>query len=355
LKILVNHELFPPYTAGGGEIYCETIVKELIKRGVDVTVVAGAWASNKYEKWNGIPIYRINLSPTRYSFNIKNFFALKKAIKEIKPDIIHAYTYHSAMPAHFISRLYKKPIVLTVLSLYLENWFKCFNPVYASFFYSFERLVFSFSYDKIIAIDYGAYNNLNRIGLEKNTVLIHTPIDTEIFKPERKKHTNSIIGTIAANLSRSPKGMKNFISLAKKIKNEYDVDFLAIGKYDEELGKKFSKAGIDSIPFISHEKVPEYLNKIDIFIGQGMAAREAMACGCITVLDNPIPLFLNYHKPEIDAGTMLTGNNLELIKSILENQEHFKQMTKKALNFVNDNFSVNKVISEIIKVYESVI
>jgi len=355
LKILVNHELFPPYTAGGGEIYCETVVKELIKRGIDVTVVAGAWEKNKFEEWDGIPVYRIDLFPTRYSFNIKNYFALKKAVKEVKPDIIHAYTYHSAIPANLISRLYDKPIVLTVLSLYLEEWFNYFNPIYSSFFYLFERSILSLPYDKIIAIDYGGYCNLKRIGLKEKAVLIHTPINTKIFKPKREQHTKPVIGTIAANLSRSPKGMNKFISLIKQIRNRYDVEILVAGKHNEKLRKKFSKLGINIIPFVPHEKVAEYLNKIDIFVGQGMAAREAMACGCITILDDPITLFSRYHKPEIDAGFMLTGDHFKLIESILENQKYFKKNARRALGFIDNNFSVNAVISKIIKVYNNVL
>lgn len=352
--MLFVYELFPPYVVGGGEIYSETLVRELIKRGVDVTVVAGAWCKNKYEVWEDIPVYRINLSPNRYSFNIKAFFALKQIIKKIKPDIIHANTYHAAMPAYLISNFYRKPIVLSVLSLILEDWFRYFNPIHASFYYSFERFIFSLPYDKIIALDYAGYCNLERIGLKEKTVIIPHPIETKIFKPKREQHDKFVIGTVG-RLYGQTKRTDLFIKLTEEIRKKYDVRFLAVGKCDKNLEITLKKKGIDHVDEVPHEKVVDYLNKIDIFIGQGMIVKEAMACGCIVLLNEDIPLLRNFHKPEIDAGVMFAGDNVKIIESILENPEHYKKIGKKASKFVNDNYSVDKIIPKYIKLYEDVI
>jgi glycosyltransferase involved in cell wall biosynthesis len=354
LKVLFTHELFPPYIAGGGEIYSEILIKELVKRGIDVNVVAGAWCNDKFEIWENIPIYRVNLSPTRYSFNIKAYFALKRIVKKVKPDIIHANTYHAAIPAYLVSRFYKIPIVLSVLSLFLEDWFKYFNSFYSSFYYLFEKLIFSFPYDKIIALDYAGYYNLDRIGLKKRTIMIPHPIETGIFVPKRENHNKIVIGTVG-RLYGPTKRTDIFIKLVEEIRKKYDVKFLAVGKCDEDLKRILRDKGVDVVGEVPHEKIVDYLNKIDIFIGQGIAAKEAMACECITLLNESTPLLLNYHKPEIDADVMLTGDNIKIIKSILENPEHFKRITKKASKFVNDNYSIDKVIPKYIKLYEDVI
>jgi len=354
MRILFTHELFLPYMTGGGEIYSEMLIKELMKRGIDVIVVAGAWCKNKYEFWEGIPVYRINLSPTRYSFNIKSFFALKKIIKKVKPDIIHANTYHAAIPASLISRLYKVPIVLSVLSLFLDEWSNYFNSIYSTFYYFFERLIFSLPYDKIIALDYAGYYNLDKIGLKKKTIIIPHPIDTEIFKPKRKHHDEFVIGTVG-RLYGPTKKTDLFIKLVEEIRKKHDVRFLAVGKFDKNLESILRDKGINLIGEVPHEKVVDYLNEIDIFIGQGLAAKEAMACECITLLNEDTPLFLNYHKPEIDAGVMLAGDNLKIIESILENPKKFKEIAKKASKFINDNYSIDKIIPKYIKLYEDVI
>jgi len=352
--MLFTYELFSPYIVGGGEIYSETLIKELIKRGVDVTVAAGAWCENKFEIWEEIPVYRINLYPTRYSFNIKAFFALKKIIRQVNPDIIHANTYHAAIPASLISRQFKVPIVLSVLSLLLENWFKYFNPIYSSFYYLFERLVFSFPYDKIIALDYAGYYNLEKIGLKKKTIVIPHPIKTKIFKLKRKRHDKIVIGTVG-RLDGSTKRIDLFIKLVERIQKKYDVRFLAVGKCDKNLKRTLKGKGIDVVDEVPHEKVVDYLNKIDILIGQGMVIKEGMACGCITLLNENIPLLRNFHKPEIDEGIMFAGDNFKIIESILENPKHFKKIGKNASKFVNDNYSIEKVIPKYIKLYEDVI
>ena len=41
MRILLVHELFPPYGIGGGEIYVETLYKELLRFGHDVFLVVG--------------------------------------------------------------------------------------------------------------------------------------------------------------------------------------------------------------------------------------------------------------------------------------------------------------------------
>ena len=109
MKVLFTHELFSPYIPGGGEVWVENVVSELVKRNIDVLVVAGAWEKTKLDVYKNIQVYRVNLSPTRYSFNLKAFFALKKMVKKFKPDIIHANTYHSGIPASIISRIFNIP------------------------------------------------------------------------------------------------------------------------------------------------------------------------------------------------------------------------------------------------------
>ncbi len=250
--------------------------------------------------------------------------------------------------------MYKVPIVVSVLSLYLEDWFKYFNPVYAGFFYFFERLVFSFPYDKIIALDHAGYYNLDRIGLKEKTVIIPHPIDTEMFAPKRKHHDEIGIGTVG-RLYGPTKKTELFIKLVESIRKKYDVRFLAVGKCDKNLEHVLRDKGVDLIGEIPHEKVVDYLNKIDIFIGQGLAAKEAMSCGCITILNEPVPVFLNYHKPEIDAGVMFAGDHIKIIESVLEDPKHFKRIAKKASHFVNDNYSIDKVIPKYIKLYKHVI
>ncbi len=349
LKVLFTHELFPPYTVGGGEIYSETLVKELIKRGVDVTVAAGAWCENKYEIWEGIPVYRINLSPSRYLFNVKAYFALKKIIKEVKPDIVHATTYHAAMPACLVSHLYKKPIVLSILSLYLKEWFHHFNPIYSSFYYLFERSVFSFPYDKIIALDYAAYYNLCGLGLKKKSIVNEHHIDTGLFKPKDRKRNKFVVGASVTNVPTYKRNINIFVSLAERLKKKYDLEFLLVGMPDNSQGD------VKSVGQVPHNEMPKYFNKMNVFIGEGIAAREAMVCGCIAVLIEPTEWLIRFHKKEIEEGLMLYGDHEKIIERLLSNPDEFKSLSKRSVEFIRKTYPKEKIMSKIIDVYEELI
>lgn len=354
MKILFTHELFSPYIAGGGEIFCEAIVKEMIKSGIDVTVVAGAWDKSRFEYFEGIPIYRVNLSPFRYSFNIKGLFALKKLIKKIDPDLIHSNTYHAAIPSSIISRLHKCPIVLSVHSLFLESWFRYFNPITSSAYYLFEKFLFKFPFDKIVALDWGVFHNLCRLGLKDKTVMIPHPIDVNMFTPKRKPHAKIIIGTVG-RLYGATKRTYLFVKLVERIQKKYDVRFLAVGKCDKILEQTLRDKGIGVIGEVPHSQVSDYYNQIDIFIGQGMSVKEAMACGCVAILNESTPLFLRYHKEEIENNLLFTGDILDNVTKLLENPSLMRNISRKGVKFIRENYSIDRIIPKTIKVYESVL
>lgn len=354
MKVLFTHELFKPFIVGGGEIYCENVVKALIKKGIDVTVVAGGWTKSKFEIYEGIPIYRVSLSPTRYSFNIKAFFAIKKVIKEVKPDIIHANTPNSTIPSSIISKFYDIPLVISVHFLFLDTWYEYFNPLISTIFYFGEKIIFKFPYDKIIAMDGWVYHNLCRIGLKNKTILIPHPIDTNKFKPRRCKNEKIVIGTVGT-LSGPTKGTNIIINLIKKLKDKYDVDFLIVGPYTKEQKRIFDKIGIKLIGRVPHSIIETYYNKIDVFIGQHMAAKEALACGCYTILNEPTKRLIYYHKNEIEAGIMKCGNPIKLVEEVLENPRIIKSGMKRRAQFIKENYSTEKVISRIIGVYNNLL
>jgi hypothetical protein len=124
MKVLFTKELFSPYIAGGGEIYSENIVRGLMKQGIKVQVVAGSWGKSKFENYKGIPVHRVNLWPTRYSFNVKGYLPLLNVAKKFRPDIIHSNAPQASFPAFLVSRQLGIPHVVSVHFLFLEEWFR---------------------------------------------------------------------------------------------------------------------------------------------------------------------------------------------------------------------------------------
>lgn len=354
MKILLTHELFPPFIAGGGEVYCENLVRELMKRDIEVKVVAGAWSDSKSEIYNGINVDRVNLSPTRYSFNIKGYFALKKAAKEFKPDVIHAFTYHSAIPASLAGKKLGIPSVLSTHSIYLEDWYKYFNPFKATAYYLIERIIFSFPHNKIIANDYNAYYYLEKgLNLGKNSILIEHPINTEIFKPGKKIHDKFTIG-LAITAARTKK-FDNFVHLVKTIKGKHDVDFIVAGKPTEQEKKILQDIGVKYVGWFQNTEMPKFYDMADIYFGQMVAAKEAMACGCATILNEPTERLIRFHDKEVKAGAMLCGDSEEIVEKLINDKDYYKNSSKKAIDFIKENYDTPKILDKIIGVYKEIL
>jgi len=354
MKVLFTHELFPPYVVGGGEIYCENIVKSLIKEEIDVMVVAGGWTKSKFEHYNKIPIYRVSLWPIRYSFNIKGFFALERLIKKFKPHILHANAPNSCVPASILSKFFRIPLVVSVHFLFAEEWYRYFNPFKSTLFYYLEKLVFKFHYNQLIALDRWVYYNLCKLGLQGKAVLIPHPIDTRKFKPKRKKLDTITIGTVTT-LSGATKGADILLNIIKKIQAKFDVDFCIVGPYSLKQKKAFEKVGIKLIGRIPHSQIHQYFNKIDVFIGHGMSAKEAIACGCFTLLNEPTKRLLLYHKDEIENGVMHVGNHVEIISKILRRPSLLRKNIKKQVQFIEENYSMNKIIKKLVALYRTLV
>lgn len=353
MKILYVHELYPPEAVGGGETYVENLAKEMKKRKIDVTVLTGTGGKTKTEKVDGITVHRINFWPSRYFFNIKAYFAMKKIVKEFKPDIIHANTYHSAIPSSMISKKYKIPVILSLHNLFLKETYRYLNPVTATFFYLFERLMFVFPYTEIMALDYCTYDNSKKISRSKNIILIPHPIDTSSLKMQKhEKHKKIIVGT-AVTMAKAKRN-KAFLSLANNYKNNSKIQFVAFGRYDDKMKRSLERSGIKSYGFIKDSEKSKYFNMIDVYIGQGMAAKEAMACGCITVLNESSERLLKYHKPEIEAGAMLINPEKIIVEMLIDNSK-FDSIRKKASEFVKKNYSKETIMSKIINEYKKLI
>lgn len=335
-------------------MWAETIVRELHKRGIEVYVVAGSPGKSRLEKFDGIPIQRVSLFPTRYSFNIRGIFALRKAVKKFKPDVIHCSIYNSAIPSSIVGKMYRIPVVVSLHNLFLGEWFDYFNPIMATFGYLFERVALSFSYDSIMALDLCGAENCRRIGLKKNVVVIPHPIDTDFYRPKkRKKRDKLVIGT--AITARKTKRNEIFISLAQSMRNNPKVRFHAFGRYGGDIEKQLLDAGVKPLGTLPDKKMADAFNDLDVYIGQGMAAKEAMACGCITILNEKTRRLRLYHRPELKSGVMLEGEHENIIKNMLSNRRKYEKIGLRASKFIKERYSKDKVISQIIKLYEQLL
>ena len=97
---LLSHE-YPPFIYGGVATFVENLAHGLLRRGVEVTVIAGyPFPSGGFKKFradkeqidSGINVIRfpyINTSPRQLWFQVFNLPKISKAIRRINADIIH--------------------------------------------------------------------------------------------------------------------------------------------------------------------------------------------------------------------------------------------------------------------------
>lgn len=89
-------------TYGGGQVYVKNVVDEMIRQGIDVSIVSMSGSQNDVVRkdYNGIPLFEISSSDY-----------LEKAISKEAPDIIHAHSLKDN--ACLIGKRFGIPVVVT--------------------------------------------------------------------------------------------------------------------------------------------------------------------------------------------------------------------------------------------------
>ena len=348
MKVLYVQDLFPPETFGGGEVYSENILTELKKKGIKFEVVAGTKYKTRTGKYKGIIVHRINWKPSRYLFNVKAIKKMEEVVEKFKPDIIHGNAMQSAIPVSLVGDKYEIPTVVNV-HFYFQKYYKeYFDPVRAKIFAKVEKYVMNHSYEKIISLDKYVYDNLKKNKIK--SVLIEHMINTKNLKPKKKpnKFTISTILTMGAS-----KRNDIFINLAKKYEDKFN--FIACGNYDKKIEIKLKNAGIQTYGYIQNQKLGNFLNKSHIYIGHGMAARDAMSCGVVAILNEDTERLRKYHTKELKAKIMLNGNHDKIINKLFDNKKTLQSLSKKSAQFIIKNYSSKIIIPKILKVYKELV
>jgi len=203
-----------------------------------------------------------------------------------------------------------------------------------------------------MCLEWGIYDKLCKLGLEDKLSFVPHPVDVKRFKPNRK-NDKITIGSVSRFYDATKK-LDSFFESIEKF-SDRNVDFLAVGPCTKKQEFFFKKNNVRFTGKVPYSEIPKYLNEIDIFIGQGMAAKEAMSTGCATVLNKSIPRLTDYHRMEIKGGAMLSGNTLEIVEELLSDPEKVRELSKKSAKFVKENYSLEKIVGKVIEVYEGVL
>ena len=202
------------------------------------------------------------------------------------------------------------------------------------------------------------------IGSRTDIVMIYDWIDRKTFYPRnainiRKKYNledRLVILGVATGWS-SDKGQDEMIKVATQMP---EAKVILVGHQSE---KKEYPSNIITIDFTdSKEELAEIYSAADVFFNPskqetfGLVSGEALACGTPIIVYNTTacPEFVTEY-----TGVILEENDdiVKAVQRILETKEKYgsKFIEDQCVNFVSDNFDMNKNIEEYIRLFKEVI
>ncbi|HBS88017.1 MAG: glycosyl transferase family 1 [Bacteroidetes bacterium GWF2_38_335] len=284
---------------------------------------------------------------------------LKKLIRQIKPDILHA---HYASSYGLLGALTGfKPFVISVWG----------SDVYDFPNKSFiHRKILKYNLKKATAILSTGHNMAKEISkyTNKEIQVISFGIDTNVFKPIKNEieKESIVIGTVKT--LEKIYGINYLIeafSLAFAQNPDKNLKLLIVGGGSEmqnlkETAKNLSVS--DNIEFtgpVGYSEVPLYHNKIDIFVAVslqesfGVAVLEASSCEKPVVVSNVggLPEIVENGVTGIIVPPESVEKTAEALNTLICNENLRKELGKNGRNRVIELYSWNKCVEKMKNIY----
>ena len=297
----------------------------------------------------------------RYLFT---FNRVRKLIKEIQPDIIHA---HRATGYAFLAGVSKfHPYILSVWGSDVYDLPK--NLMLKKFIqYNLNKADYIFSTSKAMK------SQVQKL-LITNKEIILTPfgVDINAFKPLNKVKNNDkiIIGTIK---TLNPKYGIDILIKAFKIVKDSDINvdielqIAGKGEQEKELKKLCRELNLEQnvkfLGYLNQKEVIDTFNKFDIavfpstFESFGVAAVEAQACGVPVIVSN-VGGLPEATAPNYSSILVEKENPDQLAKEIIKlvnNHDLRKEMSKNAREFVEKTYNIEDNFGSVETVYKKII
>lgn len=288
MKILILHDDFPPHNLGGAGVVAFNLAKKIRQTGHDISIITTVQKKEDEgsAEYQGLKIFKIytnyNLKWRAYLslYNYQTINQIKKIIKQIKPDIVHAHNVHTYLSYHSlkIAKKNSRAVFLTAhdvmlfhygkltefinfhdLSLpdpkkfnYQINWWQLLKR-YKKRYNPFRNMIIRYYLkyiDKIFAISYTQQEVLKQNGIT-NTAVIYNGLETsgwqmqnDIIENFKKKynHFNQIV--LFSGRITGLKGGEQIVRAMAQVRQYIPQAILMVaGKTNEYMGhiKKLAK------------------------------------------------------------------------------------------------------------------
>jgi len=357
ILFITNH-----LNVGGITSYVFTLTSALKKRGYNIYLASSGGELLPKFLETGITYISIPIKTKKeISPNIIfSFFKLSSIIRENKIDIIHSHSRTTQVLGCLLGRFTGARHVFTCHGFFKRRFLRRAFPCWGK---------------KVIAISEQVREHLiNDFKLSgKDIAVINNGIDIDRFKAvvlkpktEIKKkfglNDGPVIGIIA-RLS-DVKGHKYLIEAMKEVLAKFSRSSLLIvgaGKMQKELTALVNNLGINrSVNFIPEvSDTTEALAAMDIFVmpslqeGLGLALMEAMASGLAVIGSNVggIKTLIQDGRTGLLTQPADSKALAGAILMLLDNPSKIPALGREAQNFIQENFSQDKMVLETEKEY----
>ena len=283
MKIAILVNLFPPKWLAGTEIATYHLAEHLAQHGHEVHVITSldeGLPEKSCEK--GFHIHRLPRVRIRFVGVLAFWVDIVRTLQKIKPDIVHAQSFGSGVPALLSDRLLKIPYLIygRGSDVYLPGWFtkltaklilKNASAVIALTKHMKEAMQAIYSRDVIIVPN----------GINLNEVAER---EAEGGNPGKK-----ILFVGRLHPVKGTQYLLGAMSIVHRELPEAKLILVGDGEEREHLETLTDNLGIrECVEFagrVPHERVEGYMNQAEVFVlsslseGFPVTILEAMACG----------------------------------------------------------------------------
>jgi len=370
MNILFVLENYLPHV-GGVETVFKNLSEGLVKKGHKVNLVTHQIrGTKKYENINGVHVHRVACFGSRYLFT---FFSIPKVIKFAeRSDIIHTTTFNGAPSAWIASRIKKKPVIITVHEVWLNNWHNFTELGWLSCrLHNFlEKLVYSLHYSKYVGVSYATQKQLIKNGIKKEkTTVVYNGVDYKHWdskkygreKIRKKLDLEKYFIYMMTGRPGTSKGHEYLIKavpfISQKIKNSKLILIMSREKQNRKryyylmrLIKNLKiKDKVLVLDPVSWKVLPNYIKAADCIVvpslTEGFGYNVTEACA----LDIPVVASNVFSIPEVISGryVLVKSKDPKAIAQAVE-KIHKKQVQKKPKKM----FTIEKNIQGYLKLYK---
>lgn len=386
MKICLVNALFHPFS-GGVEKHMYELSRELVKQGVDVTIItARIEGTPEYEEIDGVKVHRVpcmeikvpGLYPPPMIVSPVFYGYLKRLDRQYNFDVIHLQNrfFVDFDMASIYSKLHGKPFMMTIHNARPVGISLPITILGSLYDWLIGRWPFAMA-DRIIAVSEWVKYDIAKYMINKDKIIpVHNGINVNSFTPQGRTNVRNKYGIgnkpmlLFVGRVITQKGLDYLIDAMPLILEKHpDTKLLLIGRgnlLDHLKGKVKDMKLEDSVLFsgyISEEMLIEAYGTCDLFVLPSVwevlpiAILEAMSSGrpvvCTNaggnrelVRDGKNGYVVPMRNPEALAGR---------VNELLSSPETMKQMGAMSRKMAEEEFDWKLIAAKTKKVYEDLI